>query len=56
MVNTQAGQMREGGVWTEAVVAIIGADLQRSGRNHETLIFELLGDGSATVRRMAGNR
>ena len=42
VVQAQAGEVREAGVRAEAVVAVVGADLQRTGGNDQAFAFELL--------------
>ena len=42
VVQAQAGEVREAGVRAEAVVAVVRADLQRTGGNDQAFAFELL--------------
>ena len=55
VVQAQAGQVREAGVRAEAVVAVVGADLQRTGGDDQAFAFELLGDGPAPGGGVAGD-
>ena len=55
MVQAQAGEVREAGVRPEAVVAVVGADLQRTGGDDQAFTFELVGDGPAPARGVAGD-
>ena len=42
VVQAQAGEVREAGVRAEAVVAVVRADLQRTGGDDQAFAFELL--------------
>ena len=46
-VAAQAGQVREGAVRAEDVVAVVAADLQATGRDDEAFAAEALGHGGA---------
>ncbi|CAH0285482.1 hypothetical protein SRABI128_03757 [Microbacterium sp. Bi128] len=41
VVQAEAGEVREGGVRPEAVVAVVRADLQRAGGDDQAFTFEL---------------
>ena len=50
VVHTEAREVREGRVRAEAVVSVIGADLQLAGRDHEALAREAGGHRGAAAR------
>jgi hypothetical protein len=55
MVKAQAGEVGKARVGAEAVVAVVGADLQGAGRNDQAFTFELVGDGLAPGRGVRGH-
>ena len=54
VVEAEPGEVRESGVGAEAVVAVVGADFQRAGRDHQALALELSGDCPAPGCGVAG--
>ena len=53
VVQAQAGEVGKAGMRAEPVVAVVGADLGRTGRNDQAFAFELGGDGLAPGRGVA---
>ena len=55
VVKAQPGEVGEAGVRAEAVVGVVGADLQRAGGNDQALAGEPGGDRGAAGGRVRGD-